>query len=307
MCGIMGDPELRSDESVLLRTQGIFVKSIPFEGILTNKRIILVDRATNLLPQKEIPLVTLKDFQAGENAIRDQIITLSVLAKTGETRQMILTFSRQTGGNRIKERDDWMRVLKENTSSSFEQVIRKVMPGVGQSPKKTTRTPPPRIEIISSPVSHNVPAAEKTVVKKEEEDIAPVKKIIKTSPAPSSSSSAEKESDASLPGFGTYCSRCGNRVPDVSKFCNRCGSQIVVPGNLVESTTPEVAEPQPAVAEPEERTIPPIDRDIPTKEPITIPSFASVPSKTPGAVPQQPEKTPGINLVMVGFRLPRDR
>ena len=139
MCGIMGDPELRSDESVLLRTQGIFVKSIPFEGILTNKRIILIDRATNLLPQKEIPLVTLKDFQAGENAIRDQIITLYVLAKTGETRQMILTFSRQTGGTRIKERDDWMRVLKENTSSSFEQVIRKVIPGVGQSPKKTTR------------------------------------------------------------------------------------------------------------------------------------------------------------------------
>ncbi len=136
MCGIMGDPELRSDESVLLRTQGIFVKSIPFEGILTNKRIILVDRATNLLPQKEIPLVTLKDFQAGENAIRDQIITLSVMAKTGETRQMILTFSRQTGGTRIKERDDWMRVLKENTSSSFEQVIRKVMPGIGQSSKK---------------------------------------------------------------------------------------------------------------------------------------------------------------------------
>ncbi len=112
MCGIMGDPELRSDESVLLRTQGIFVKSIPFEGILTNKRIILVDRVTNILPQKEIPLVTIKDFQAGENAIRDQIITLSVLAKTGETRQMILTFSRQAGGNRIKERDEWMKVLE---------------------------------------------------------------------------------------------------------------------------------------------------------------------------------------------------
>jgi len=292
MCGTMGDPELRSDESVLLRTQGIFVKSIPFEGILTNKRIILVDRATNLLPQKEIPLVTLKDFQAGENAIRDQIITLSVLAKTGETRQMILTFSRQTGGNRIRERDDWMRVLKENTSSSFEQVIRKVLPGVGQSPKKTTRSPPPRIEIISSPVLDKVPVIEKTSVKNEGGDIAPMKKIIKTSPAPSSSSPAVKQSDASLPGFGTYCSRCGNRVPDVSKFCNRCGSQIVVPGNLVESTTPEVAVLQPAVAEPEERIIPPIDKDIPIKEPITIPSFANVPSKTPGAVPQQPEKPP---------------
>ena len=289
MCGIMGDPELRSDESVLLRTQGIFVKSIPFEGILTNKRIILVDRATNIIPLKEISLVTLKDFQAGENAIRDQIITLSVMAKTGETRQMILTFSRQTGGNRIKERDDWMRVLKENTSSSFEQVIRKVMPGAGQSPKKTTRAAPPRIEVISSPVPHNEPATEKTAVKKEGEDIVPIKKIVMTSPAPSSSFSAVKESDASPPGFGTYCSRCGTRVPDVSRFCNRCGSQIVVPGNLAEPITPKAAAPSPTVAEQSARTIQPIEKGIPTIEPFIIPSLASVPSNSPGEAPQQPE------------------
>jgi len=291
MCGIMGDPELRSDESILLRTQGIFVKSIPFEGILTNKRIILVDRATNILPQKEIPLVTLKDFQVGENAIRDQIITLSVLTKTGETRQMILTFSRQMGGNRIRERDDWLRVLKENTSSSFEQVIRKVISGVGQSPKKTTRAAAPRIEILSSPVTQDVPAAEKTAVKKEGEDSVPIKKIIKTSPAPSSSSSAAKESDASPPGFGTYCSRCGNRVPDESRFCNRCGFQIVIPGSMAASTTPKAVIPQPAAAEPAARNIQPIDKDIPITEPLIEPSLSRVPSDSLWTVPQQPETT----------------
>ncbi len=159
--GIMGDPELRSDESVILRTQGIFVKSIPFEGILTNKRIILVDKAKNLLPQKEIPLVTIKDIVVGENAIRDQIITLSVVARSGEIRQMILTFSRQTGGNRIRERDAWAKALKENISSSFEQVIRKVIPGRGPAPRKPERTVPPRIEIIS-PGSQNIPPVPKT-------------------------------------------------------------------------------------------------------------------------------------------------
>ena len=292
MCGIMGDPELRSDESVLLRTQGIFVKSIPFEGILTNKRIILVDRVTNILPQKEIPLVTIKDFQAGENAIRDQIITLSVLARTGETRQMILTFSRQAGGNRIKERDDWMKVLRESTSSSFEQVIRKIMPGARQSPKKPIPVTPPRIEIISSPISQNVPAAEKTSVKKEGEDIAPVKRIIKTSPDSSFSSSPSKKIDVSPTGLGTYCSRCGNRVPDASKFCNRCGSQIVVPGNPAESTTPKgAAVLQPSVTEPAERTIQqPKNKDIPATESFLLPSPASIPSDTHGSVPQQPEE-----------------
>ena len=290
MCGIMGDPELRSDESVLLRTQGIFVKSIPFEGILTNKRIILVDRVTNILPQKEIPLVTIKDFQAGENAIRDQIITLSVLAKTGETRQMILTFSRQAGGNRIKERDDWMKVLRESTSSSFEQVIRKIMPGA-KSPKKTTLVTPPRIEIISSPVSQNVPAAEKTSVKKKGEDNAPVKRIIKTSPDSSFSSSSSKKTDVSPPGSGPYCTRCGNRVPDESKFCNRCGSRIVVPGNLADSTTPKAAAVlQPTVTEPAERTIQPKNKDIRATESFLLPSPASMPSDTYGSVPRQPEE-----------------
>jgi hypothetical protein len=115
----MADLELHSDENVLVRTQGVYVKSIPFEGILTNKRIILFDSAKNILPPKEIPLVTIKEIEAGENAIRDQIIIISVMAKTGETRQMILTFSRQAGGNRIKERDEWMRVIKENASSSL--------------------------------------------------------------------------------------------------------------------------------------------------------------------------------------------
>ena len=46
-----------------------------------------------------------------------------------------------------------MRLLKENTSSSFEQVIRKVIPDVGQSSKKTLHGTSPRIEIVSSPVS----------------------------------------------------------------------------------------------------------------------------------------------------------
>jgi hypothetical protein len=211
---------------------------------------------------------------------------------------MILTFSRQTGGTRIKERDDWLRVLKENTSSSFEQVIRKVMPGIGQSSKKAARAAPPRIEIVSSPVSQKVPPAKKTAAKKEAEDIAPVKKIITKSTGSSLPPSAVKESDVSPPGYGTYCSRCGNRVPDGSKFCNRCGSQIVVPGNLAESKTPQAAVSQSSVPEYEDRSIQPIDKDISAREPLIIPSLTSVPSKTQGADSQRQE-TPEEQISIV--------
>jgi hypothetical protein len=289
----MGDPELRSDETVLLRTQGVYVKSIPFEGVLTNKRIILIDRAKNLLPQKEIPLVTIKDIKPDENAIRDQIITLSVLARSGETRQMILTFSRQTGGNRIRERDEWVKMLKENTSSSFDQIVRKVIPGAGQAPKKSTPTVPPRIEVISSPMLRKVPAAEKTPVKKEMESIQPVKKIIESRPDPAPPSTGGEESGASVPSFGTYCSRCGNRVPDGSGFCNRCGSQIVFAGSKAASSPPAETLPRPPDPETASTKIKPIDEDI-----RTIPRFArsgvTVLPDPPLEVPQEPKDEPGV-------------
>ena len=293
MGGIMGDPELRSDETVLLRTPGVYVKSIPFEGVLTNKRIILIDRVKNLLPQKEIPLVTIKGIEPGENAIRDQVITLSVLARSGETRQMILTFSRQTGGNRIRERNEWVKMLKENTSSSFDQVIRKVIPGVGQAPKKPDHMVSPRIEVISSPVSQNVLAAAKTTVKKEIESIHPIKKIIESPPDSAPSPTAGEEFEASVPSFGTYCSRCGNRVPDGSGFCNRCGSQIVVPGSMATSTPPAAAIPRPVDSETVARKIKPIDENIWTI-PHIEPSAVTVPPEPPREVPQEPKDEPEI-------------
>jgi hypothetical protein len=290
----MGDPELRSDETVLLRTQGVYVKSIPFEGILTNKRIILIDRAKNLLPQKEIPLVTIKDIEPGENAIRDRIITLSVLARSGETRQMILTFSRQTGGNRIKECDEWVKMLKENTSSSFEQVIRKGIPGVGQAPKKPDHTAPPRIEVISSPALKKVPVAAKTTARKDTESIPPIKKILESRPDPAPPSTIAEESGASAPSFGTYCSRCGNRVPAGSGFCNRCGSQIVVPGSRAASTPPAAAIPQPADSETVAGKIKPIDEDNLTIPRIGHSAVTILPDHPQHEVPQEPRSEPGI-------------
>jgi hypothetical protein len=216
---IIGDPELRSDETVLVRTQGIYVKSIQFEGTLTNKRIILVDRAKNLLSPKEIPLATVKEVVGGENAIRDPVITVTVIARTGETRQIILTFFPSAGGNRLKERDEWVKALKENVSSTFEQVIRRVIPGPDQ----------PRIRPGDLPAPLPSP-------KKEIASIHPIRKIIEHTPP--GAPAAVKESDGPARGAGTFCNRCGNKVTESSGFCNRCGSPVILPG----STTPAAKE-----------------------------------------------------------------
>jgi hypothetical protein len=289
----MGDPELRSDETILLRTPGVFVKSIAFEGYLTNKRIILIDRIKNLLPQKEIPLVTIKDIEPGENAIRDQTITLSILAKSGETRQMILTFSRQTGGNRIKERNEWVRLLKENTSSSIDQVIRKVISGAGPVVKKPEPAVPPRLEVVSPPVSKNVPPVAKPPIKKVVESVPPVKKIIESPPENTPPLASKEVTSAPAPSFGTYCSRCGNRVPEGSGFCNRCGSQIIVPGSSAVTPTPTATVSPPVDSVTMTGRITPIGTDIQTTTRIEYPTITE-PPHLPAEGPGEPLKETSI-------------
>jgi hypothetical protein len=275
----MGDPELRNDEKVLVRTPGVYVKSIPFEGILTNKRVILVDRAKNLLPPKEIPFATIKEVEAGENAIRDQTLTLTVMAKTGETRQMILTFSRQEGGNRIKERDEWARAIRQNIGATFDNVIRRVIPGTEPASRPAEPQAPPRISVVNTPVQPAEVRTPPAPIRRETEGIHPIKKIIDagtiTPPAP-----AVREFDASTLGQNVFCSRCGNKVPLDSAFCNRCGSAVVAPAAPAsQPITPPApspaAEPAPNLTAPILR---PIDRDIQTIEPLIERSTEKIPS-----------------------------
>jgi hypothetical protein len=277
----MGDPELRSDEKVLVRTQGVYVKSIPFEGILTNKRIILIDRAKNLLPPKEIPLVTIKEVESGENAIRDQVITLSVMAKTGETRQMILTFSRQAGGNRIKERDAWARIIKENASSSFDQVIRNVIPGPEPALRRTEPAAGPRYEVVHSALPPAAQPREYRPAGTAMDDISPVRRSVITRPETTVPPfPLVRQSEASFPDTSVFCPKCGNKVPSGSVFCNRCGSPIAqVPPVSAPVQTPAAP---PVTRTPSAR---PIDEEIQSIEPLIERSTVKIPADALRASP----------------------
>ena len=50
----MAYPDLYSDESVVLNTQNIKVKSVSFEAVLTTRRLILVDSKKHLIAPQEI-------------------------------------------------------------------------------------------------------------------------------------------------------------------------------------------------------------------------------------------------------------
>ncbi len=124
----MGHPELNSDESILLATQNIVVKSVPFEAILTNERLILVNSRDTLMPPQYIPLAAILSLEQGENAIRDPTITVSISTETGSARQMVLTFSRHVGSERKRECDEWVKLLRDKMASYSERSIRAVVP-----------------------------------------------------------------------------------------------------------------------------------------------------------------------------------
>jgi hypothetical protein len=272
----MDDPELHGDEQILMRTQGVHVKSISFEAILTNKRIILVDRIKNVLPPKEIPLATIQSVESGENAIRDLVITLGVITKTGGTRQMVLTFSREGGGNRIKERDEWVKQIKNHLTPSFEQVIRKVIPGIETPQPGQNKIPSHPRETTGS----QIPARSTGV--------APAAKKVAENP-PESWQAPPVPSPAPEGILGIYCTKCGTKVPEGSGFCNKCGTRIILPGEHPKAPVVAPAPLTPASTTPKER---PIDYEIRSIEPLIEKSTLTTPRDPLRSVPPVPEARP---------------
>ena len=157
----MDNPELSNDEAVLANALKIFVKSIPFEGILTNKRIILTDREKNLLLPKTIPLGNIRDTDTGEDKNHNPTLTLSVLAKTGVTRQMVLTFPRQPRGRRNRERDEWGAFIREIISQLPEPYRSPVVPDPEPVAKRAGTTGASGSVIVGVPVQTIVTAPKK--------------------------------------------------------------------------------------------------------------------------------------------------
>ena len=223
----MGYPDLKSDESIVLTAQHVKVKSVPFELVLTNRRLIIIDSEKNVVPTQQIPLITIRNVMIGENAIRDPVITLTILTDTADTRELALTFAMQTGGERRREAGEWVKALKKYIAEASSYPV-------DLMPASQPAVQPPRQDYAGS-----------SGIKKKIEVSRPIKKIVvDTDHLP------PKPVETSTLPEGTFCSRCGNRIPPGSTFCNRCGTMVV---------TAEAAEaPAPAAAAPEQITTVPV-------------------------------------------------
>lgn len=116
----MENYSLSSDETIVLTTQSIVVDGIRYEGILTNRRLILFPEGDRQAPIRDISLATIGSATAGENALREPTITLSLTSPDGVLLTIQLVFIRLVSEDRNHQFDEWVRRLKERIRITIE-------------------------------------------------------------------------------------------------------------------------------------------------------------------------------------------
>jgi hypothetical protein len=263
VCGTIGNNDLDREESIILETRNIKFKSISFDAILTNKRIILTDRKKNVIPAQDIALSTIRNVEAGENAIRDHYLVLSIVTETGEKQRTVLTFVRQAGGERKRECREWAQKIISLIPSSARNAPHE--DSSVQSGESVTKGE------TQAPVQSSATTTRPT--KKKIETSLPLGKITEKTPV----APIPKET-SSLP-TGSFCSRCGNRVPLKSTFCNRCGTPIQQSYEQIPVSKPVInAEPdhsQEPISPPARVSVPPpADSPVITETQVSVPPSA---------------------------------
>ena len=185
---------------------------------------------------------------------------LAIITDTGEKHQTVLTFVRQAGGERKRECIEWAKTLKSLIPSPIIETTPDNIPvSYGEPGIKGEAQNP-----VQGGATTTRPA------KKKIETALPLGKITEKTPV----APIPKES-SSLP-TGSFCSRCGNRVPFKSTFCNHCGTPVKNPSERSSVSTPVITR----------DSVPPSTPTIPVTR-VPVPPLTPLPSGTRVTVPPQ--------------------
>ena len=109
----MGSPYLSTDESIILSAHDLVINTVPAEAILTNQRLMLVDKThPRLLPQ-DIPFTAIETVTIGENSGNDPVLSLSIATPDGTRQPLGMIFPQGPKVNRTAERDEWATRIRE--------------------------------------------------------------------------------------------------------------------------------------------------------------------------------------------------
>jgi parallel beta-helix repeat protein len=220
--------ELDHDEHIILESRNVKFESISFDAILTNKRIHLNDSKKNVISSQNITLTTIRNVSTEENDIQDHFLLLSLVTDAGEKHQVVLTFARQAGVERKRECNEWAKKLKSLILPSTMFITPSDVPEVYREPLTQREGATP---------AQGTTTSRRTAKKKIENDRTVGPGVEKSPVAP------ESVETSSAPS-GTFCSRCGNRVPLKSTFCNHCWTPIEQPSGPGQKPLPVISETQ---------------------------------------------------------------
>lgn len=109
----MGSPYLSANESIILSAHDIVINTVPAEAILTNQRLMLVDRTHPRLLPLDIPFSAIETVTIGDNSGNDPALSLSIVTPDGTRQPLGMVYPQAPRMKRTAERDEWATRLKE--------------------------------------------------------------------------------------------------------------------------------------------------------------------------------------------------
>jgi hypothetical protein len=251
----------------------VSINSLLYEVLLTTRHLILVDiRYDQFLPQK-IPLSTIQSVNGGKITTGEPVITLifSDNESMSGSGPMVLIFTQQSGEQRKRERDEWLKNLMAHIVSVRQEIITSTSPPIdaGHEIRPSSRRPG----------SH--------------EKITPYTTIVDTSPAPVELTILPDESESwKVPAEdqespGKVMSEADTQpeitytIPESEEMPPVTGVESGLAGTLPQPEPEEMVESSPVP--PDEEKIPDTAIDIAITEVSAAGEISAEPETTSGA------------------------
>jgi hypothetical protein len=169
----MGNPYLNTGETIVLTSGRVSLDAVPYDVMLTNERIFLIDNRSTRFEPRILPLSDILSVQGGKTPSLDPVITLLFRSRgEGEARQPLnLVFSQDPNENRKNERDDWVRRLIQLSIARQEREGAAVAPAVpepagesGLRPAARHWVAPEKVRPLSNVVNRQTAPVPVTVI-----------------------------------------------------------------------------------------------------------------------------------------------
>jgi hypothetical protein len=254
-------PVLLPDESWLMKSEDVYIRSAPFAAFLTTSRIILHSAGSKRKTNHILSRGSVTGVHAATSEFGEPVLSLEIRYTAGEMRKIVMNFSgRRAGALRTGERDQWVRILsgttgpeqnsvpehqdcrpqKQPTESQVPSERRNLIFHAGIHEHSATRPIVPHKETgISPEESAGDPLRETRQPEPKDRPGEPNRRDRESCDDPKNSRPRSTITVRDRPDGGStegpVCRYCGKTLRARSRFCSCCGEPVPAPGEGAEA------------------------------------------------------------------------